>query len=173
MNVRPDEGEKWMNNTLRLCMTEPAYFYVQLFSATGSLAEQGRISPDLPLWLRGETVKALNEALNDPKRALSNPVIMTVGRVALHETVYGDRDTARLVHRPAYRWMLNARGGIRAMGLPELTVQLMDWGDRVMTALLGPPDDNGYLLLDGDQRFEPEVVNEYKPGTVKLLNGGT
>jgi hypothetical protein len=168
MGLTRNEGTMWTASTLRLCMTEPAFFYVQLFSASGSLTEQGRLSHTLPLWLRGETIRALNNALDDPQRALSNAVILAVGRVALHETLYGDKDAARLVHRPAYHRMRAARGGAQAMGLPELTLRLMNMFDRFMVTVLGPMEksDNRVILGSG-RSFDLQIINDYRPGAVE------
>ncbi|KAM0723227.1 hypothetical protein Q7P37_001427 [Cladosporium fusiforme] len=168
INVAEEEAEAWKIHTLRLCMGEPVFFYAQFFSASGVLVESGRISPELPIWLRGEIVKTLNEALDDPKRALSNAVIMSVGRVVIYEAMYGDKDAAKNIHRPAYRWMINARGGIYAMGVPDLTIRLMNWTDRIMTAVLGPPGDGvDHMRLKDGHTIDPHDINKFKPGTVQ------
>lgn len=85
----------------RLELTEPALFYMSLFLATGIPVSQGKFPLPAAIWLRGQTVKALNEALADPKRALSNAVISAVGKAALHEHIYGDKKICHEVHRPA------------------------------------------------------------------------
>jgi hypothetical protein len=82
-------------------LTEPALFYTSLFLATGIPVSNGQLSIDKALWLRGQAVKALNEALDDPKRAISNAVISAVGKIALHEHIYGDRQATHRIHRPA------------------------------------------------------------------------
>ena len=85
----------------RFEMTEPALFYTSLFLATGIPVANGMLRVEKALWLRGQAVRALNEALSDPERATSNAVISSVGKIALHEHIYGDREAAHRIHRPA------------------------------------------------------------------------
>lgn len=69
--------------------------------------------------------------------------------------------------------MMNARGGLHALGLPDLTVRLMSWADGVMTALMGPPgDDDCCLMLKDDRSLDLVVVNEYRPGTINTARHG-
>ena len=85
----------------RFQMTEPALFYTSLFLASGIPVSNGMLRVEKALWLRGQAVKALNEALSDPVRATSNAVISSIGKIALHEHIYGDREAAHRIHRPA------------------------------------------------------------------------
>lgn len=115
-------------------VTEPALYYTSLFLATGIPVANGSFHVNRALWLRGEAVKALNEALSDPLRATSNAVISAVGKIALHEHIYGDRQAAHAVHRPAQQRMIALRGGVEKLGLPTITLQLMVWYDALMAA---------------------------------------
>lgn len=81
-------------------VTEPCLFYIALFLATGIPVSKGHLSIEAALWLRGMAVKTLQEALNDPDRALTNATISAVSRVALHEHLYGNRELSRDVYRP-------------------------------------------------------------------------
>ena len=85
----------------RFEMTEPALYCSSLFLASGIPVAEGKMPLERALWLRYQAVRALNEALADTKRASSTAVICAVGKIALHEHVYGDRELAHRVHRPA------------------------------------------------------------------------
>jgi hypothetical protein len=125
----------------RTALLEPAFFYVQLLSATFHLVREGHMKPLIYLWLRAETVRCLNEALSDPTRALSTATIMAVGRVALHESLYGDKAAAREIHRPAQRRMIAMRGGmdVFARELTLFVIRMMHWTDRIMSFQCGTP----------------------------------
>lgn len=118
-------------------LTEPALFYTSLFLATGIPVANGQMDIEKALWLRGHAIRALNEALDDPKRATSNAVISAVGKIALHEFIYGDRKASIRIHRPAQQYMIAMRGGIERLGLPPITLQLMTWYDALMAAESG------------------------------------
>jgi hypothetical protein len=82
-------------------ISEPVLFYTSLFLATGIPVAEGMFPVRAALWLRQKTVQTMQEALADPERALSIPVILAVGRIALHEHIYGNRELAHTMHRPA------------------------------------------------------------------------
>lgn len=82
-------------------LSEPVLFYTSLFLASGIPVAEGLFPLRAALWLRQKTVKAMQEALSDPQRATSIPVILAVGRIALHEHIYGNRELAHTMHRPA------------------------------------------------------------------------
>lgn len=121
----------------RFELTEPALFYTSLFLATGIPVANGQMHVEKALWLRGQAVRALNEALDDPERATSNALISAVGKIALHEHIYGDRQASIKIHRPAQQRMIALRGGVEALGLPSITLQLMTWYDTLMAAETG------------------------------------
>lgn len=107
------------------------------------------------LWLRGKTIQAINDALNDPQRATSNALIVAMGQLALHEHIYGDRALAHKGHRlaqqkyaiaqlrptnradPKFSRMIELRGGIFKCALPYFTLQVMIWYDKLMAAEAG------------------------------------
>ena len=76
-------------------------FYTSLFLASGIPVAEGQLPLERALWLRGRVVKTLNKALNDPRRGVSTAIIYAVGKIALYEHVYGDRQLAHSLHRPA------------------------------------------------------------------------
>ncbi|CAK4032579.1 Hypothetical predicted protein [Lecanosticta acicola] len=118
-------------------LQEPALFYSALFLASGIPVAEGLFPVEAALWLRYKTVEAMKEAVADPERSLSTPVILAVGRIALHEHIYGNRQLAHGVHRPVQKRMISLRGGLANMGLPNTTVQLIVWTDALLSAEAG------------------------------------
>ncbi|KAM3419036.1 hypothetical protein BST61_g4991 [Cercospora zeina] len=118
-------------------LSEPVLFYTSLFLASGIPVAEGLFPVQAALWLRHKTVQAMQEALADPDRATSIPVILAVGRIALHEHIYGSRELAHTMHRPAQLRMINMRGGLANLGLPATTIQLIVWLDALMSAETG------------------------------------
>ncbi|USW47911.1 hypothetical protein Slin15195_G012300 [Septoria linicola] len=115
-------------------LSEPVLFYTSLFLASGIPVAEGLFPVRAALWLRQKTVQAMQDALADPDRATSIPVILAVGRIALHEHIYGNRELAHTMHRPAQLRMINMRGGLANLGLPTTTIQLIVWLDALMSA---------------------------------------
>jgi hypothetical protein len=77
--------------------------------------------------------------------------------------MYGDRNAANTVHRPAQRRMIDIRGGMGRLGFPDLVKRLMRWADRVMSMqgntarLLPDNEDEGnftYSLKQSVDGFE-------------------
>ncbi|KAK3115004.1 hypothetical protein LTR53_006089 [Teratosphaeriaceae sp. CCFEE 6253] len=128
------ELEDYVVWSRRFELTEPALYYTSLYLATGVPVVDGTLHVTKALWLRQRAIKALNDALADPKRATSNAIISAVGKIALHEHTYGDRAGASRVHRAAQQRMIALRGGIQQLGLPNVTIQLMVWYDAYMAA---------------------------------------
>jgi hypothetical protein len=85
-------------------------------------------------------------------RAVSDPLILAVGRIALYESMYGHRDAADSIHRSAQYYMITMRGGMGALDFPELVKRLMRWADRIMSIL----SDSPRFLLDDDQSSSME-----------------
>jgi len=90
-------------------LTEPALYYTSLFLATGIPVVDGQLHVNKALWLRVRAIKALNEALADPARATSNAIISAVGKIALHEHTYGDREASQLHRAAQQRYVHNVR----------------------------------------------------------------
>lgn len=114
-------------------LAEPAFLYMRLLNTADDLGRLNAIEPAKIWWLRGEAIRQINEALQDPGRATSTGLILAVGRVALHESFYGDRELANRMHRPAQKRMIEMRGGLKALGLPGLSMRLMRWTDDIMS----------------------------------------
>jgi hypothetical protein len=176
MGITEAEGLVWNEWTFRTALTEPAFFYMQLFSASGSLVKEGRMKSVFALWLRGQTVRCINEALADPARALSTATILAVGRIALHESLYRDKEAARVMHRPAQQRMIAMRGGMDAFtrDLPPLVVRLLHWSDRIMSLRCGTPLCFPDMARnDKDQHrsvaLDVAVMDRYVPGSFQRL----
>ncbi|KAK4549179.1 hypothetical protein LTR36_007637 [Oleoguttula mirabilis] len=137
VKTTPERMNAYITWSRRIELTEPALFYTSLFLASGIPVANGSLGVDKALWLRGRAVRAVNEALSDPERATSNALISAVGKIALHEHIYGDRQAAHLIHLPAQQRMIAMRGGIEKLGLPNITLQLMTWYDAFMAAEMG------------------------------------
>lgn len=101
-------------------LAEPALFYVRLPFASGDLINLKALPPEYSYWLQAQSIKAINEALSDRKRAASDGLILAVGRIAMHESWYGDRQAAIVMHRPAQRRMIQMRRGLRVLPFPPL-----------------------------------------------------
>jgi hypothetical protein len=167
LNITSDQGTRWEWFMTQHAMEEPALFYVRLLFASGDLIRIGVLNRDCSYWLQTQAIKAINEALQDPRRSTGDGLILAVGRIALHECMYGDRNAANTIHRPAQRRMIDMRGGMPRLGFPELVTRLMRWADRVMTMqgntsrLLPDDEDEGnytYNLkqsIDGFEAWAP------------------
>ncbi|KAK5115057.1 hypothetical protein LTR62_001754 [Meristemomyces frigidus] len=137
LDFRPSEIRQyiqWMGTTL---LTDPALYYTSLFLASGSAVVRGSCNINRGLWLRCQAVGALKQALADPLRATSMQMIWAVSQVALHEHMYGDRELAVQLHRPAQQRMIKLRGGIETLRLPGVAMKVMLWLDTYMAAESG------------------------------------
>lgn len=133
LDITEAQGQRWEWFMTQHSMEEPALFYVRLLFASGDLIRLGALNREASFWLQSQAIKAINEALEDPKRAASDGLILAVGRIALHECMYGDRAASNAIHRPAQRRMIDIRGGMPKLGFPDLVKRLMRWADRVMS----------------------------------------
>jgi hypothetical protein len=173
LNITSEQGCKWEWFMTQHAMEEPALFYVRLLFASGDLIRIGVLNRECSYWLQSQAIKAINEALQDPKRSMGDGLILAVGRIALHECMYGDRNASNTIHRPAQRRMIDMRGGMTKLGFPDLVKRLMRWGDRVMSMqgstsrLLPDDEDEGnstYSMKQSINGFEA-----WAPGTGQAL----
>ncbi|CZT18801.1 uncharacterized protein RCC_04645 [Ramularia collo-cygni] len=132
LKVTREQGMKWEWFLTQKALAEPALFYVRLLFGSGDLIVQGGLPAKTRLWLRAQAIKHINEALGDPRRACSDALILAVGRIALHEHMYGDREASVAIHRPAQRRMVEMRGGMKALEFPEVVKRAMKWSDHIM-----------------------------------------
>jgi hypothetical protein len=136
-------------------LAEPALFYVRLLFASGDLIRLRVVKPELSYWLQARAIQAINEALSDPNRAVSDALILAVGRIAMHESFYGNKHAANYVHRPAQKRMIDLRGGMGALPFPELVKRLMRWADNVMAMQSGT-----VRLLEDDEATPNFTIRE-------------
>lgn len=139
LKISDDQGVKWEWFMTQNSLSEPALFYVRLLFGSGDMIRLGSLRKDIMYWLRQEAIKAINDALRDPKRSCSDALILAVGRIALHEHMYGDKFASSHVHRPAQKRMIEMRGGMKSLEFPELVKRLMRWSDRIMAVGSGSP----------------------------------
>lgn len=166
MNISRSQGLMWERFMTQEALVEPALFLVRLFFATGDLIRLKQLDPKVAHWLRSLAVTEINAALSDRSRYISDGLILAVGRIALAELLYGDRQAAIAMHRPAWKKMIEMRGGMKALPFPPLVKKLMRWSDSVMALksdtrpLLDAPDE-------GEQTFSSEesvgVLRQWAP----------
>lgn len=169
LDITAAQGQSWEWFMTQHAMAEPALFYVRLLFASGDLIRVGALDRKCSYWLQSQAINAINEALRDPRRSCSDGLILAVGRIALHECMYGDRAASNAIHRPAQRRMIDMRGGITQLGFPDLVKRLMRWADGVMSMQGGTkrflPDDEDrgnstYSVkqsVDGFEAWAPET----------------
>lgn len=152
LKITNAEGLHWEWFMTQHALAEPALFYVRLLFASGDLIRLRVLSPEYSYWLQAQAITAINEALRDPRRGISDPLILAVGRIALHEALYGNKEAASTIHRPAQARMIQLRGGMRALPFPSLVKRLMRWADNVM----GMRSGTGRMLEDDveERNFE-------------------
>ena len=171
LKITNQEGLSWEWFMTQHALAEPALFYVRLLFASGDLIRLKVLKPEISFWLQAQAIQAINEALQDPKRAASDPLILAVGRIALHENLYGNKQAANSIHRPAQKRMIDLRGGMKALPFPELVKRLMRWSDKVMAMQSG----TARLLEDEpeNQNFTMEqhvnVLDKWDPNAGKDL----
>ncbi|KAF2772294.1 hypothetical protein EJ03DRAFT_334128 [Teratosphaeria nubilosa] len=133
LKITRAQGLRWEWFMTQHALSEPALFYVRLLFASGDLVRLRVLQPGVSYWLRDQAIRAINEALKDGRRAISDALILAVGRIALNESMYGDRHAANTIHRPAQQRMIQMRGGMKALDFPDLVKRLMRWSDTVMS----------------------------------------
>ncbi|KAK5136418.1 hypothetical protein LTR08_003063 [Meristemomyces frigidus] len=155
LKITKDQGLKWEWFMTQHALAEPALFYVRLLFASGDLIRMNVLKPEVSYWLQAQAIEAINEALKDPQKAVGDPLILAVGRIALHESMYGDRHAANTIHRPAQKRMIQIRGGMKSLDFPVLVKRLMRWADMVMSKQGGTD-----RILEDDEAAENFTMNE-------------
>ncbi|KJX92127.1 hypothetical protein TI39_contig5912g00002 [Zymoseptoria brevis] len=132
LKITKDQGIRWEWFMTQNALSEPALFYVRLLFGSGDMVRLGTMRPQYMYWLHAKAIAAMQEALQDPRRATSDAMILAVGRVALHEFMYGNKQASIRMHRPAQKHMIELRGGMRNLPFPDLVKRLMRWSDGIM-----------------------------------------
>lgn len=169
LKISNAEGMHWEWFMTQHALSEPALWYVRLLFASGDLIRLGTLPREVSYWLQAEAIKAINEALTDPNRATSDALILAVGRIAMHESWYGDKHAANTMHRPAQARMIRMRGGMKALPYPDLVKRLMRWADTVMSKQSGTErmlddedEDKNFTIKEGVEVLEKWVPPEGK-----------
>ncbi|SMY18746.1 unnamed protein product [Zymoseptoria tritici ST99CH_1A5] len=144
LNVLRSDGFEWECYMTQTALAEPALFYVRLVFGGGVLVQLDTIPLAYTGYLHAKSVRAIQEALQDPKRATSDANIIAVGRLALYEHLFGDRRAARNIHRPAQRRMIGLRGGMKDLTVPDFLRPMM----RGCDVLMAVGSDNVLFLED-------------------------
>lgn len=137
LSITPAQGLSWERYMTQQALSEPALFYVRLLFASGDMIRLHLLPRATATWLQYHAVRALNDALGDPVRAASDAVILAVGRIAWHESLYGDRTACTYLHRPAQARLIAARGGFEKLEFPPLVKRLMCLTDEIMARQSG------------------------------------
>jgi hypothetical protein len=133
-----------MTFELSIATTEPVAFYAAMGLAAAELPALHPLAPGnaprLSLILQSKATEALNVAISDPKRACSNPVMLSVLFLIGQAFLCGQGEMARTLHLPALRRMTELRGGIRAIAEEDnglMFARWLVWGDRMYAATCG------------------------------------
>lgn len=162
MKISRDQGIMWERFMTREALVEPALFLVRLLFATGDLIRLNQLNPRVADWLRSLAVNEINAALSDPSRYISDGLILAVGRIALGELLYGDSEAAIAIHRPAWKRMIEMRGGMKELPFPALVKKLMRWSDSVMAMKSNTP-----ILLEEPDQGEQTFGSAESVGVLK------
>lgn len=129
-----------------LCMTEAATMYAVLLMGASHFCvvnpEQGSLI-DL-LALKSRALQEINSALADPKKAVTDAVIMAVAKIAAYESIFGDSEVFA-AHMKGLQMMLKMRGGLSTLGLSGLLERMLVWIDLNACHLTGQT-----VFLGGD-----------------------
>lgn len=155
LKITREQGIMWEHFMTQHALSDPALFYVRLLFACGDMIRLGVLRRETSLWCQARAIQSINEALGDPKRATSDPLILAVGRIALHESMYGDKNAAHKMHRPAQAQMIRMRGGMKNLEMPGLVKRLMRWSDTVMAK-----QGNTQRFIEDDDDRENFTMNQ-------------
>ncbi|KAI6834391.1 hypothetical protein KC340_g6040 [Hortaea werneckii] len=155
LKITREQGIMWEHFMTQHALSDPALFYVRLLFACGDMIRLGVLRHETSWWCQARAIQSINEALGDPRRATSDPLILAVGRIALHESMYGDKNAAHKMHRPAQAQMIRMRGGMKNLEMPELVKRLMRWSDTVMAK-----QGNTQRFIEDDDDRENFTMNQ-------------
>ncbi|KAK3622788.1 hypothetical protein LTR56_021989 [Elasticomyces elasticus] len=128
------EGQDFINHHMRQSMTEPCMYYMLLLNACTVLVAEGRMPLSVAASLRSRVVTTVREAISDTRRAMTTAVILTVASIAIHEHLYGDTYIASNVHARACERMIAMQGGLLALKLPRIEVEILRWSGAMVGA---------------------------------------
>ncbi|KAI6831056.1 hypothetical protein KC340_g6009 [Hortaea werneckii] len=155
LKITREQGIMWEHFMTQHALSDPALFYVRLLFACGDMIRLGVLRRETSWWCQAKAIQSINEALANQKRATSDPLILAAGRIALHESMYGDRSAAHKMHRPAQAQMIRMRGGMKNLQMPGLVKRLMRWSDTVMAK-----QGNTQRFIEDDDDRENFTMNQ-------------
>lgn len=156
LSISAESGAIWEECLATYAKQEPALYYARLLFTAGHLLETGVVRPRLCDVLKQKTTAAVHDSLTSDRHA-SNGLILAVGSLAFYESMYGSEpQIAHHLHRPAQRRMIQFRGGLDSLNLPEIVKAAMRWEDAVMTL----QDRGEPLLVSGS---DMSACDDYSP----------
>ncbi|KAK5685705.1 hypothetical protein LTR17_027002 [Elasticomyces elasticus] len=147
--TRGQELACWEKLMCQHAVAEPALFHVCLLFLSSELIHMKILQPETSFLLRVAAFEAISVTLRDAKRASSDPLVLAVDRVALHENLYSDRNAANILHPPAQQCNTSMRGGMDKLSFWEAVKCSIRWSDMV-TSQLGGTDH----FLEDDEELQ-------------------
>jgi hypothetical protein len=138
--------------------------------AAGHLSQMRAVREELCGVLYERAIAAVYQALTEECRSNSTGLILATGRLAFYESMFGDKQNAHHLHRPAQYRMIRARGGLDNLQLPPVMKHMMKWADGLMalqnddksllvTSLSG--NDAGCSQVQSLQALQLYLPNQY------------
>ncbi|KAF2152329.1 hypothetical protein K461DRAFT_144943 [Myriangium duriaei CBS 260.36] len=136
--VPPTEPGLLRRKWFPLAMAEPATFYaIVLLAATHHAVVNPAYSNAFDLLtLKGKAISAINEALADPQRSISDSTMGAVMKMASYEAIFGDEKFFH-AHMNGLQHMVQKRGGLPNLGLDGLLERIVLWIDSNYSHHLG------------------------------------
>lgn len=85
--------------------------------------------------LKGFVISALNNAMQDPNRAISDQVLFAVSNLAGYEVLFGSRETYD-VHMNGLTRMIRLRGGMSNLGFEGGLERMLHWHDTNFSSIV-------------------------------------
>lgn len=122
--------------------TSPGTLTLRILFAEASRPDR-RSNLQKLLWLKGQALSLVNEALRDSNRQLSAGTLSDIVTMYNYEQVFGERHVAKM-HRKGLKHLIDMMGGIENLrGDAAMLVPLILWSDRSRQArrLYDPSED--------------------------------
>lgn len=136
--------------------TSPGTLTLRILFAEASRPDR-RSNLQKLLWLKGQALGLVNEALRDSNRQLSAGTLSDVVTMHNYEQVFGERDVAKM-HRKGLKHLIDMMGGIENLrGDAAMLVPMILWSDRSRQArrLYDPTEDPPDYPTDFEAGLQP------------------
>lgn len=133
----PTQQELLRQQWWPLVTTEPAALLTVLLSSASNYCRMhGKtgLEPEL-LRLKGDALRAINEAFHDQEKRLSDGLILAAAEMASFEAIHGSQESF-LTHMNGLSQMVSLRHGLAALGLHGLLRRIIIWIDLNSSNLL-------------------------------------